>query len=79
MNRIMRAREVGDVTGLSRTTIWNLERAGKFPRRVKLTTRAVGWLEDQVLSWVKGRAAGQEPARRQRATSVLPIAGAGAE
>ncbi len=28
--------------GLSRTTIWRLERAGKFPRHIRLSERAVG-------------------------------------
>jgi prophage regulatory protein len=34
--------EVHAVVGLSRTTVWRMERAGQFPRRVLLSVRAVG-------------------------------------
>jgi prophage regulatory protein len=62
MDRILRAREVSDVTGLSRTTIWKLSRAGLFPRKVKLTTRAIGWRASEVSAWVAAKP--KEPARR---------------
>jgi prophage regulatory protein len=36
----------------SATTIWRMERDGRFPRRFKLSARRVGWLEDDVLAWI---------------------------
>jgi prophage regulatory protein len=43
MSRILRAREVKHVTGLSKVTRFRLERRGLFPRKVQLTERCVGW------------------------------------
>lgn len=52
--RILRRHEVRERTGLSNTTIWRLEKQGKFPKRRKLTPSnngAVGWLESEIARW----------------------------
>lgn len=36
------------MTGLSRTTIWRLERAGRFPQRLRLSSNRVGWYQDEI-------------------------------
>jgi predicted DNA-binding transcriptional regulator AlpA len=66
MDRVMRLTEVKRVTGLSRTTIWEMERAGKFPKHVQLTAKAIGWLESQIGSWMEalGAPPTPEPDRR---------------
>ena len=46
--RIMRLSEVKAVTGLSKTTIYRFEKEGRFPPRVSLGERSVGWFEDDV-------------------------------
>jgi prophage regulatory protein len=53
--RLVRLAEVLERTGLSRTTIWRLERSSKFPRRRRLGLRAVGWLSSEIEEWVLGR------------------------
>ena len=37
------------------TTLWRWERAGRFPRRLKLGPAAVGWFEDEVEAWLDAR------------------------
>ena len=54
-NSVMRFPRVREVTGLSRSTIWRLEHAGKFPHRIKLSTNIVGWRQDEVDAWLRGR------------------------
>lgn len=54
-DRILRAKEVQEITGLSRTTIWRLERAGKFPARVPLTASNVGWRQVDIQEWIRSR------------------------
>jgi prophage regulatory protein len=54
-NRVQRAREVQRLTGLSRSTLWRLEKDGDFPKRLKLGPGAVGWLESEVLEWLSTR------------------------
>ena len=46
--RIMRLSEVKAVTGLSKTTIYRFEKEGRFPLRVSLGVRSVGWFEDDI-------------------------------
>ena len=52
---ILRTESVLKATGLSRTTLWRLEKNGQFPPRRKLSARLVGWLETEVAEWVKNR------------------------
>ncbi len=44
----LRIREVCARSGLSRATIYRLEREGKWPRRYQLTDGTVGWNEAEV-------------------------------
>ena len=46
--RIMRLNEVKAVTGLSKTTIYRFEKEVRFPSRVSLGERSVGWFEDDI-------------------------------
>lgn len=54
-DRIIRSKEVQGITGLSRTTIWRMERTGKFPDRVSLGVGSVGWRLTEVNNWMKSR------------------------
>jgi len=53
--KVLRLPEVRKRTGLSHATIWRMERADQFPKRVRLATRAVGWREAEVESWLVSR------------------------
>ena len=50
--RIVRLKDVLKLTGLGRTTLWRLEKEGRFPPRVRLSLRAVGWLRHDVVAWL---------------------------
>jgi prophage regulatory protein len=52
---VLRKPEVTRRTGYSHQHIWRLERAGLFPARIQLGPRSVGWFEDEVDAWVRGR------------------------
>lgn len=54
-DRYIREDECRLLTGLSRTTRWRLERAGKFPQRRQLSDNAVGWLLSEVMAWRAAR------------------------
>ena len=62
--RYLRDRECRVLTGLSRSTRWRLERAGQFPRRRKLSARAVGWIAAEVEQWMRERVVQGPPGRR---------------
>ena len=55
--QIVRPRNLPAITGLSRTTTWRLERAGDFPKRVKLSAGAVGYRLSEVMAWLEARQA----------------------
>jgi prophage regulatory protein len=54
--RFIRRPEAAQITGLSVSTLWRMEVAGKFPARRQLNANSVGWLESEVLEWVESRA-----------------------
>jgi prophage regulatory protein len=51
----IRLREVSRLTGLSRSSVYRLESAGNFPRRVKLSERASAWKCSEVKQWLAER------------------------
>lgn len=53
--KLLRARDVCMRTGLSRVTIWRLERRGEFPARRQLSANRVGWVEAEVERWIATR------------------------
>ncbi len=52
-DRLIREKECGQLTGLSRSCRYRLERAGKFPKRRKIGIRCTGWLLSEVREWIK--------------------------
>jgi prophage regulatory protein len=56
-DRHLRRRAVEDLTGLSRSTIYNLMSKDAFPRPVKLTGKAVAWPESKISEWLAQRGA----------------------
>jgi prophage regulatory protein len=52
-----RIAEVCRMTGLPRATIYEMAKKGIFPRQVKLSPRAVGWIETEVADWQQARIA----------------------
>ena len=52
---IFRFPSIHKATGLSRTTIWRLERAGLFPRRRQLSPNTVGWPRAEIEEWLATR------------------------
>ena len=51
--RILRLPEVKAMTGLSRSTIYEYKKSGIFPETIKLGPRSVGWLEQDIMDWIK--------------------------
>ncbi len=51
-NAVLRLPQLKLRLGLSRSSIYAAIAEGRFPRPVKLGTRAVGWLESDVDQWL---------------------------
>lgn len=50
--RLLRLEQVCEITGLRRSMVYQLEAELRFPKRVKLATRAVGWVEREIQDWM---------------------------
>ena len=57
-DRIMKLREVCAMTGLSRSSIYELIKKGSFPSQVKLSVRSSGWFWSEVKGWLESRPRG---------------------
>jgi prophage regulatory protein len=55
--RILRLAQVLDATGLGKTKIYELQSKGSFPMRVQITAHSVGWIEEEVQTWLGQRVA----------------------
>ena len=53
--QILRLPQVCKVTGLGRSMIYQLEAERRFPTRVRIGLRAVGWVESEVQHWIANR------------------------
>ncbi len=53
--RVLRLPQVLAVTGLGRSMIYQMEAEGRFPPRVRIGARAVGWVESEVQEWPRRR------------------------
>ncbi len=53
--RILSKRQLRELVLYSPQHIARLEKAGKFPKRVKLGQARVGWIESEVLDWLQER------------------------
>lgn len=51
-DRLVRERECRAITGLARQRRWELEKQGKFPKRVHLGTRSVAWRLSDLEKWI---------------------------
>lgn len=50
--KVLSSKQVTQKCSISRTTIWRLEALGQFPKRIKLSSRRVGWREDEIDEWI---------------------------
>jgi prophage regulatory protein len=57
MSKLLRLRSVKEQTGLSRSSIYA---DPSFPKPVKIGSRAVAWVEDEICDWISARIASRE-------------------
>jgi prophage regulatory protein len=55
IDRFIGDAEQEEITNLSRTTRWRLERAGKFPKRYKISANRSARLLSEVNAWMQAR------------------------
>lgn len=59
--QVLRLPQVCRVTGLCRSSIYQMEAEKRFPRRIKIGSRSVGWIESEVQGWLRQRIESDRP------------------
>lgn len=55
ITRFIRLNEVKQITGLSRSSIYQFIANGEFPSQVRIGTRAVAWVASEIQEWTNNR------------------------
>ena len=68
---LLRRPDVQQRTGLSRSSLYNLIKEGRFPRPVQISDRSVAWVSDDIDSWINTQIKnGQTSAMGERTKST---------
>jgi len=59
--KILRLPMVKERTGLARSTIYLKISQGEFPKPISLGDRSVGWIEEEITSWIEQRIQSSRP------------------
>jgi prophage regulatory protein len=65
--KLLRFPVVRERTGLSRSTIWRLERRGQFPKHHRIAPNIVAWSEIEISRWIEQRLEDGELGEREPA------------
>ncbi|PUW09411.1 AlpA family transcriptional regulator [Cronobacter sakazakii] len=52
-NRLLRITDVINLTGLPKSTIYLKVKNNQFPSQVKIGSRSVAWVENEIQEWIK--------------------------
>ena len=50
--RLLRVKEVSELVGIGKSTVWAWVKEGKFPKPVKLSDRVTVWRESEVQTFI---------------------------
>ena len=59
MSNILRPKQLANYLSVSVTTIWRMQKEEDFPKKVRLSQRAVGWIESDIALWLKNKSSSQ--------------------
>ena len=54
-DRLIRLAEVETLTGLKKSSLYGLTRAGKFVKPIRLSSRCTAWSHAAVQAWIQAR------------------------
>ena len=53
--KLYRLKQVLELTGLSRSSLYSLIKTGQFPEQINIGLRAVAWRAGDVIDWIDSR------------------------
>jgi prophage regulatory protein len=51
--KVIRWKELKQMLGLSRSTVFRMIKAGVFPKHFQIGPNSVGWYEDEVIDFIR--------------------------
>jgi len=61
--QLLAPKEVARIVGTTRQHKFNMEKAGQFPQRVKISENRIGYIADEIYAWVWKKAKQRERRR----------------
>lgn len=58
--KLIKLKEVIEITCLTKATIYRMIAEGIFPKQVTIGERAVAWVENEVFDWIEERIAARD-------------------
>ena len=55
--KILKLKDVAEMTALSSSTIYRLMANNSFPKQVKLSDRAIGWVDSEIKEFIQEKIA----------------------
>jgi len=55
--KILKLKDVAEMTALSSSTIYRLMANNSFPKQVKLSDRAIGWVDSEIEEFIQEKIA----------------------
>jgi len=71
--RIIGSAELRRLLPFSNAHFWRLEKAGAFPRRIKIGRHRVGWALEEVLAWVEEHKSRRTTDSERQGTPVTTV------
>lgn len=72
---ILRIKDVCQLVGLSRSTVYALVARGEFPCQLRLTAQAVGWQAEAIREWMESRPPASHRVKSRHAPSKRRASG----
>jgi prophage regulatory protein len=57
MKKILRPKQVAAYLSVSLATLWRINQRDDFPKKIRLSEKTVGWLEEDISAWLEKRKA----------------------
>jgi predicted DNA-binding transcriptional regulator AlpA len=59
--KILRINDLASLLGVSRTTLWRMEKDGELPSRINVSQGVSGWLESDIKAWLENHREHEKP------------------
>jgi prophage regulatory protein len=63
--KLIRIKQVRELTGISRTYIYSMVKQGTFPAPVSLSRKSKAWISEEVIDWIQTKIDARDKSNEQ--------------